>query len=186
MKLYKTKQYSWNLLNGKLYAIVFSCLVMLFGASASANDETVENFSFKDIEGKTHQFSEYRGKWVIVNYWGTYCPPCLDEIPDLISISDKYKDKVVVLGMDAGGTPSNELKEFAEENFMNYPIAPVQESTLTAFGIIMAIPTSYIITPDGKLAETIIGPIDRQSVEQHFDGARQTTTASSGSSILDI
>ena len=65
--------------------------------------EEAEDFKFNDIKGKSHTFSEYKGKWVIVNYWGTYCPPCLEEIPDLVSFAEKHKKDAVVLGFDAGG-----------------------------------------------------------------------------------
>ncbi len=139
---------------------------LLLSLSASADSEPVENFSFSDIKGKTHQFSDYRGKWVLVNYWGTYCPPCIEEIPDLVRFSDKHKADAVILGMDAGGTNVKDLTEFAEENMMEYLIAPVQESTITAFGVLMGIPTTYIVTPKGHVAARVVGIVDLEAVEQ--------------------
>lgn len=176
-----------KLLNTLLASLVLFLSLGLSVASF-ADDEVVENFSFKDIKGHTHQFSEYKGKWVLVNYWGTYCPPCLEEIPDLVSFADRHKENVVVLGLDAGGTNVKDLQEFAAENMMEYVIAPVQESTLTAFGILMGIPTTYVITPEGYIAAKVIGIIDLDEVEQMIDQYAKEktgnkTSGKSGSSI---
>jgi thiol-disulfide isomerase/thioredoxin len=188
----------------KLLNTISALALLIFSLSLSAvaiseDIETVENFSFKDIKGKTHQFSEYRGKWVIVNYWGTYCPPCLEEIPDLVNFSDNHKKDAVVLGMDAGGTNITDLTEFAAENMMDYLIAPVQESTLTAFGILTGIPTTYVVTPSGEVAAKVVGIINLKAVEQlmqQYAGTETTTetTASTAKtkpqkesdSILDL
>ncbi len=157
-----------NTLNIPLLAkTIATSLLLVFSLSANgADSETVEDFSFKDIKGKNHKFSEYRGKWVLVNYWGTYCPPCIEEIPDLVRFSDKHKSDAVILGMDAGGTNVKDLTEFAEENMMDYLIAPVQESTITAFGVLMGIPTTYVVTPSGQVAARVVGVIDLEAVEQ--------------------
>jgi thiol-disulfide isomerase/thioredoxin len=138
---------------------------ILLALSVPTIAEEAEDFKFNDIKGKSHTFSEYKGKWVIVNYWGTYCPPCLEEIPDLVSFAEKHKKDAVVLGFDAGGTTVEDLTVFAKENMMDYLIAPVQESTLTAFGILQGIPTSYVITPEGEEVAKVVGIIDMDEVE---------------------
>ncbi len=166
---------------------VFSVLLIALSFTAFASEE-VEDFKFKDIEGKSHSFSDYKGKWVIVNYWGTYCPPCLEEIPDLISFSDRHKSDAVVLGLDAGGTNVEDLKSFAAEYMIEYLIAPVQESTLTAFGILSGIPTSYVITPQGEVAAKVVGIIDLKEVEAYmkqYEGSADVAV-STLDSILDL
>lgn len=172
----------------------FALLVLLLSLSGIANSEEiekVENFSFKDIKGETHQFSKYHGKWVIVNYWGTYCPPCLEEIPDLINFSDRHKKDAVVLGLDAGGTNVADLNEFAAENMMEYLIAPVQESTLTAFGMLTGIPTTYVVTPTGEVAAKVVGIINLKAVEQLMQQYEETASSNianskDSDSILDL
>lgn len=175
----------------KLFKSLFTIALLAFSLQVLGEEaETVEDFSFKDIKGVTHKFSQYRGKWVIVNYWGTYCAPCLEEIPDLVQFSDKHKDKAVVLGLDAGGTSVRDLVEFADENMMEYTIAPVQQTTLTAFGILSGIPTTYVVTPKGEVAARVVGIIDLSAVEQfmgQYDDAGLAKAKNKDSdSILDL
>lgn len=149
----------------KLISTLITAAFLSLAFVVTAMAEEAEDFTFKDIKGKNHTLSQYHGKWVIVNYWGTYCPPCLEEIPDLVSFSDKHKKDAVVLGFDAGGTTVEDLTVFAKDNMMDYVIAPVQESTLTAFGILQGIPTSYVITPEGEQVAKVVGVIDMKEVE---------------------
>lgn len=119
----------------------------------------VRDFSFYDMQGVTHKFSDYKGKWILVNYWATYCPPCRAEIPDIEEFYRKNKSKFIVLGMDAGGTDDASIKAFKKELDITYPLIPAQESTLVAFGVVMAIPTSYIINPQGEIIDKYVGLI---------------------------
>jgi len=123
------------------------------------NLKTIKDFSFKDLNGKQHTFSEYKGKWIIVNYWATYCPPCRVEVTDLNMFAEDHEKTAVVLGMDAGGDPVSELKKFKQEYELSYTMAPAQRSTLLAFGIIEALPTTFIVSPQGKIVDTHIGMI---------------------------
>jgi len=176
-----------NTFNNNFFAKALVALTVLIFSFSTYAEEPVEDFSFKDIKGKNHTFSEYRGKWVLVNYWGTYCPPCIEEIPDLVKFSEKHKNDAVVLGMDAGGTNVADLTEFAEENMMDYLIAPVQESTITAFGVLMGIPTTYIVTPTGHVAARVVGIVDLDAVEQLMQQyAGGPTKVNEAESILDL
>ncbi len=73
-------------------------IAALFAAVPSVAE--IVDFMLPDLEGKPVSLSDFRGKWVIVNYWATWCPPCLDEIPELVSLHDDNRDKLVVLGVD--------------------------------------------------------------------------------------
>lgn len=123
------------------------------------NLNIIKDFSFNDLNGKQHNFKEYRGKWVIVNYWATYCPPCRVEVTDLNIFAEEHHKTAVVLGMDAGGDPVAELKKFKKEFELSYTMAPAQRSTLLAFGVIEALPTTFIVSPRGELVDIHIGMI---------------------------
>ena len=77
---------------------VLLLLSFLFAAPSLAVEPV--DFTLPDLEGKPVSLSDYRGKWVIVNYWATWCPPCLEEIPDLVDLYENNRDKLVVLGVD--------------------------------------------------------------------------------------
>lgn len=153
-------------------------LVIVEEQQASAGEnQKVENFAFEDVEGKTHQFDQYKGKWVIVNYWATFCGPCVAEIPTLNSIAKRYKDKVAVLGLEAGETPVEELKAFVAENNIAYPIAPTQDSTMYAMGLVYGVPTTFIVNPQGEVVETYMGEVDSATLLSHIKPAKEATVA---------
>jgi len=129
----------------------------------------VRDFSFYDLKGITHRFSDYKGKWVLVNYWATYCPPCRAEIPDIERFYRANKSKFIVLGMDAGGTDDASIKAFKKEFDITYPLIPAQESTLMAFGLIMGIPTSFIVSPKGEIVNTTVGLITYDDLDFYIN-----------------
>lgn len=150
------------------YAMVFKVaagiLLLLFSSLVFA--QQVADFGFKDINGRDHRFSQYKGKWVIVNYWSTYCGPCIAELPALKQIAANYRGKVVVLGMDAGETPNNEMKQFIRQRGINYTIVPTQDSSMFALGLIYGVPTTFIVSPQGRIVDTHIGVITAQRIQR--------------------
>ncbi len=129
----------------------------------------VRDFSFYDMKGITHKFSDYRGKWVLVNYWATYCSPCRAEVPDIEEFYRANKSKFIVLGMDAGGTDDASINAFKKEFDITYPLIPAQESTLLAFGFIMGIPTSFIVSPTGEIVNTTVGLITYDDLDFYIN-----------------
>jgi len=144
-------------------------LLGLLSVSISAAAKPVEDFSFQDINGKTLNFSDYKGKWVVVNYWAIFCPPCRVEIPDLIRFLDDNPKKVTVLGMDAGMDEVDVLKQFAEDQKINYPIIPTQNITMNAFGEIPGLPTTYIVSPSGELVDTHVGLLSYDQLDEYIN-----------------
>lgn len=124
-----------------------------------------ENFSVKDLEGKTHTLAGYKGKWVVVNYWATWCPPCLEEIPDLIALHEKRKD-MVVLGIALEYQDAKEVRTFVDDNLMNYPVVLGDDKLLKQIGPADVLPTTYIFNPQGQLAKVRRGLVTRQYIEK--------------------
>lgn len=165
----------------KRAAIISALLLVSAAPVASAN--ATPNFSFKDVDGSYHRLSEYRGKWVIVNYWATYCRPCVAELPTLNNIARRYKDRVVVLGLDAGETPAAELKQFAVSRGLSFPIVPTQRSTLNTenyaspLGLIWGTPTTFIINPNGQVVDSQMGPVSVAQLQQYFHQDKRSSVA---------
>ena len=126
-----------------------------------------EGFSVKDMDGRTHTLASYKGKWVLVNYWATWCPPCQEEIPDLVMLHDAHKDKsLAVIGVAVDYKSRKEIAKFADEMLMTYPVVLGDDKVTQQFGPADVLPTTFIYNPQGKLVKTYRGLITRQQVER--------------------
>jgi thiol-disulfide isomerase/thioredoxin len=126
------------------------------------------DFRLTDSDGKLHRLGDYRGKWVIVNFWATWCPPCLEEIPDLVAVTDSRKD-VQVFGVAMEFQDSKQVLQFAEGMFVNYPIVLGDRNTADQVGKVQGLPTTFIYDPQGKLVVRHVGKISRKQIERLLD-----------------
>ena len=121
------------------------------------------NFTFTDVNGKVHRLSDFRGKVVIVQFFGTYCPPCRAEMPVLDKIYRDYKGKVVVIGLsvDYTGAPPEKLKPFVEKMGVSYLVGPATDKAWDEYaGRITgldSIPQTYIIDKNGYIRYYEVG-----------------------------
>jgi thiol-disulfide isomerase/thioredoxin len=148
-------------------AISFVAVVMVACLYASMPAAAAQ-FSLTDADGKTHKLADYRGKWVIVNFWATWCPPCLEEIPDLVAISDARKD-VQVFGVAMGFQDPKQVLQFAEGMFVGYPIVLGDSKTAEQIGKVIGLPTTFVYNPKGKLAKRYVGKVTREQLERLMD-----------------
>lgn len=124
------------------------------------------NFALPDLSGKIHHLSDYRGKWVVVNYWATWCPPCLHEIPELEEFYTKHhKRDAVVVGINYEDSSPAYLKSFVDENMISYPILRADLGRPPVFGRLYGLPTSFIVSPEGKLVQTRTGAVTSSFLE---------------------
>lgn len=142
--------------------------ILLAALAAFVPSVAAESFTLTDAAGKTHRLSDYRGKWVIVNFWATWCPPCLEEIPDLVSITESRKD-VQVLGIAMEFQDAPQVLQFAEGMFVNYPIVLGDAKAAAQFGQVSGLPTTFIFDPSGALASRHQGKLTRRQIEQLMD-----------------
>lgn len=124
-------------------------------------------FSVTDAKGKVHRLADYRGKWVLVNFWATWCPPCLDEIPDLVALSESRRD-LVVIGIAMDYLDRQTVLQFADQMFISYPIVFGDQALAAQFGKISGLPTTYLYGPDGRVAVSHVGPVTRESIERYI------------------
>jgi len=142
---------------------------VLFLYPLMVNAETID-FSLPDLKGVQRQLSEFRGKWVVLNYWATWCPPCLKEIPELVEFHEQHHNKnAVVVGVDFEDIPLNELVEFTESYFMNYPVLITKPTAKTPVGMISGLPTTFLISPEGKLVARQSGPVTSEMIKDFIN-----------------
>jgi thiol-disulfide isomerase/thioredoxin len=139
-------------------------LATLLGTHPFAYAES--KFSLKDTAGKTHTLSQYRGKWVIVNYWATWCPPCLEEVPDFVALYDSRKNKdVMVLGVAFDYESAKEVADYVDDMLMSYPIVLGDDEVTKQVGRSEVLPTTFIYNPRGELIKTKHGKVTKQYLE---------------------
>lgn len=125
----------------------------------------IGDFAVTDLEGRTISSADLRGKVVLVNFWATWCPPCRAEIPDLIRLQEKYRDKLIVLGISEDEVPPNEVKAFVTEQKMNYAVAMTTPALGKIFRGVSALPTTFVIDREGKLVQRHVGMLNAQQTE---------------------
>jgi thiol-disulfide isomerase/thioredoxin len=142
-------------------------LLALLASWAQAAD-----FRVTDTTGKVHSLSGYKGKWVLVNYWATWCPPCLEEIPDLIALHENKKNNLVVIGIAMDYRSAKQVTDFAEGLFVDYPIVLGTPEIVRQIGPMPGLPTTYLFNPEGKMVAQQVGLITREAVESYIAGKR--------------
>lgn len=127
------------------------------------------DFTLEDMQGRTHRLVDYRGKWVLVNFWATWCPPCLSEIPELTSLHNAHKDSdLVVIGVAMDSGPSRKVAHFAEAHGISYPIVMGNRRLAAQIGELNVLPTSYLYAPNGEQVSYQTGGVTRESVETYI------------------
>jgi len=123
--------------------------------------------SLPDTNGRIHTLSQYAGKWVVVNYWATFCAPCITEIPQLARFHERHKGRdAVVVGVDFEDISPGWLKDFMDSVSMTYPVLRSDPSRqVTPFGEIVVLPTTFIISPAGELVAQHAGPLTAADLE---------------------
>ena len=149
------------------YLIAF---LFLFSMPAVASVNPENDLLLNDLENRLHKLSEYRGKWVVVNYWATWCSPCRDEIPDLVDFHEKHKaDKAVVLGVNHEYATLKELRKFKKDFKITYPLLRSSPVNPGIVGTIQGLPTTYIVNPDGAVVAYQSGPVTADMIEAYIE-----------------
>ncbi|HXA15041.1 MAG TPA: TlpA disulfide reductase family protein [Opitutaceae bacterium] len=129
-------------------------------------------WELKDVEGKPVNFSQFKGKVVVLDFWATWCPPCRSEIPGYVKLQEKYKDQgLVIIGVSLDQEGPAVVKKFMADLHVNYQIVMGDDTVVQALGGVDAIPTTFIIDRDGKIRDKKIGAMETgeyEKVIQHY------------------
>lgn len=152
-------------------------------SSASAPDRGPKvDFGLPGLGGESIRLADYRGRWLVLNYWATWCAPCRKEIPELSALNEDRQD-VTVLGLAFENADAEVFATFLEDFDVSYPILMVDVYDPPApLGAPRVLPTTYILDVDGYLVKTFVGPVTREQIEQ-FVGPRPRPTNQVGESL---
>lgn len=133
-------------------------------APASTLPDT-PSLKVRTLDGKAYDLAAHRGKWVVVNFWATWCSPCLKEMPELSAL-DALREHVDVIGLAYEEIEPADLRTFLQKHPVVYPIAIVDVDDPPAdFATPRGLPMTYLIAPDGKVAKQFLGPVTAGEVE---------------------
>ncbi len=139
-------------------------------AGAASEREAAPDFSFTDLEGEQVRLSELNGRTVIIDFWATWCPPCVFQPPELNAFWERHREsgKVTVLGIEVGGASVEEIREWADENdaVAEYPVLTgADEDLARRFGA-LGFPALVIVAPDGTIDSVHVGLTTVQELEE--------------------
>lgn len=141
--------------------------------SVETKDGMAPNFVFFDETGKKVTFADVtKGKPVLLNFWATWCGPCIKEMPDLVMLSEEYKAKggvVIGISVDKDSDVLTLVSDFTKEQNVRYPIVIDNGDLETAFGGLRGIPTTFYIDKNGKIAKKLIGLQSKEKFASEFD-----------------
>jgi thiol-disulfide isomerase/thioredoxin len=122
--------------------------------------EAAPDFLLSNLDGKPVSLVGARGKVILLNFWATWCGPCRAETQDLIQLQNKYKDSLQIIGLAVDVDDAAEVQSFAESSGINYPVAVAPIELRMQYGGITALPTSFLIDPEGRVVQKHVGLSD--------------------------
>lgn len=142
-------------------------LVLALAGTAHAAMPEHPSLTVTTLDGKPYDLATQRGKWVIVNFWATWCVPCIKEMPDISRFVSTHPDKVGAIGLAYEDSDKADIQAFLAKHPVSYPIAQVTlDKPLKEFDEPRGLPTTWLIGPDGKVARRFVGPVTEASLGQ--------------------
>jgi thiol-disulfide isomerase/thioredoxin len=119
------------------------------------------------LDGRQTNLKHFQGKWLVVNYWATWCPPCIVEMPELQSFHDEHATRdALVIGINSELISQQQLQNFLDDYFITYPIYISRPGEKSELGLIPGLPTTFLVSPAGKVVARQVGPVTRDMIEQ--------------------
>jgi thiol-disulfide isomerase/thioredoxin len=160
-------------------SVSFSNRIMLAALAIGIFASSASAFDLKDAAGQSQRLADLKGKWVIVNFWATWCAPCVKEIPDFAAFAKAQGDKVRVIGMaldwdETGKREADErkVKTFAKKVGLTYPLVLGDDKSEKVFGKMKGLPTTIIYDPAGKIVFQKTGTVTPEMLNRVIAGEK--------------
>ena len=135
-------------------------------ANAGTIGSQAPDFELTDLSGKKVRLSDFKGKVVILDFWATWCGPCRMEIPDLVKLQTKYGDKgLTIVGLTVS-SPEKDVRSFAQDHGMNYPVLLEADDLTHRYGGVVGIPTTFVVDRQGRITQKFIGMMESRAFEE--------------------
>lgn len=129
-----------------------------------------QTFFLKDIDSHRIPFSSLKGQWIVINYWASWCEPCLHEIKELNHVYRHYKtSNVILFGVNAEGLPRFEQKKLIQQYNIDYPSLVEDPATYLNLGEIQGVPITFIFNPMGTLEATLYGQVTFRQLSRYLN-----------------
>lgn len=140
-------------------------------AACKKGEQCLPDVTYVDTNGTAYTKQALNGKVVVVNFWATWCKPCLKEIPDLSRVYERYKDRgLVVLGVLASDNPDNgTLLNFQSDNEMTFPVVRATSDILTSYDYPGSLPTTFIFDRTGHQTKMHVGALSTERLTAIID-----------------
>lgn len=142
-------------------------------AAALLGPAVAPAFELSDTQGKRHTLAENRGRWVVVNFWATWCVPCIQEIPEIADFARAHP-RVTVIGVAMDAENPAKVKQFASKTGHTFPLVLADDKVQAQLGEPRALPTTRVYDPAGKVVYDRAGRVDRKALEQITKAGKET------------
>ncbi|MGJ3197899.1 thiol-disulfide oxidoreductase ResA [Peribacillus frigoritolerans] len=127
------------------------------------------NFVLTDMEGKEHKLSDYKGKGVFLNFWGTYCKPCEYEMPYMENQYKNFKDQgVEILAVNVGES-DYAVNNFITKHDLTFPVMIDKGREVENAYRVDILPVSFLVDKEGKVIDIITGALTEESIQKHME-----------------
>ena len=134
-------------------------------ATSSPTTAEIPSLKVVTVEGKPYELAAQRGKWVVVNFWATWCAPCIKEMPELSDL-DKQREDIEVIGLAYEEIEPQAMRDFLKQRPVVYPVAILDVySPPVDFATPRGLPMTFLIAPDGKVARQFVGPVTAEEID---------------------
>ena len=136
--------------------------------------EKATNFILTDIDGNNFTLSDYLGEVVLINFFATWCGPCKEEMPEFVSVYEKYGNEIIMISIDTDVTESKEdVREFKQGYNAEWIFAldTIEEYVMGKYGVI-GLPTTFIVDTKGYISYSHFGPVEENEVLEEIEKAR--------------